>query len=29
MVIGLSLASTAVNDVMLKDGKYNLTYFII
>ncbi|GFG42830.1 uracil-xanthine permease family protein [Streptococcus canis] len=29
MVIGLSLASTAVNDVMLKDGHYNLTYFII
>ncbi|MGG6797295.1 UNVERIFIED_CONTAM: uracil permease [Streptococcus canis] len=29
MVIGLSLASTAVSDVMLKDGHYNLTYFII
>lgn len=29
MVIGLSLASTAVSDVMLKDGHYNLSYFII
>lgn len=29
MVIGLSLASTAVSDVMLKDGHYNLPYFII
>ena len=29
MVIGLSLAGTAVNDVMLKDGQYNLTYFSI
>ncbi|EHI69856.1 uracil-xanthine permease family protein [Streptococcus ictaluri] len=29
MVIGLSLATTAVSDVMLKDGKYNLLYFII
>lgn len=29
MVIGLSLASTAVSDVMLKDGKYNLLYLLI
>ncbi|MCA1358699.1 solute carrier family 23 protein [Streptococcus iniae] len=29
MVIGLSLASTAVGDVMLKDGNYNLTYLLI
>ncbi|HEP6033977.1 TPA: solute carrier family 23 protein [Streptococcus pyogenes] len=29
MVIGLSLASTAVNDVMLKNGNYNLTYLVI
>ncbi|MGT2752477.1 uracil-xanthine permease family protein [Streptococcus porcinus] len=29
MVIGLSLASTAVNSVMLKDGKYDLLYLVI
>ena len=29
MVIGLSLATTAVNDVMLKDGSYNFTYLLI
>ncbi|KXU13762.1 Uracil permease [Streptococcus oralis] len=29
MVIGLSLAGTAVNDVMLKDGQYSLTNFTI
>lgn len=29
MVIGLSLAATAVNDVMLKDGQYSLSYFTI
>ncbi|AND78879.1 solute carrier family 23 protein [Streptococcus pantholopis] len=29
IVIGLSLASTAVNDVMLKDGQYNFTYLLI
>lgn len=29
MVIGLSLASTAVNSVMLKDGKYSLVYLLI
>ncbi|NBM45282.1 solute carrier family 23 protein [Streptococcus equi] len=29
MVIGLSLASTAVSDVMLKDGKYNLLYLLL
>ncbi|HEL0636757.1 TPA: uracil permease [Streptococcus equi subsp. zooepidemicus] len=29
MVIGLSLASTAVSDVMLKDGKYNLLYLLV
>ncbi|MBP2623157.1 uracil-xanthine permease family protein [Streptococcus oricebi] len=29
MVIGLSLATTAVNDVMLKDKAYNLSYFLI
>lgn len=29
IVIGLSLAVTAVNDVMLKDGVYNFTYLII
>ncbi|MGT2932532.1 uracil-xanthine permease family protein [Streptococcus catagoni] len=29
MVIGLSLASTAVSSVMLKDGKYNLLYLLI
>lgn len=29
MVIGLSLASIAVSDVMLKDGKYNLLYLLI
>ncbi|KGR72151.1 uracil-xanthine permease family protein [Streptococcus phocae subsp. phocae] len=29
MVIGLSLASTAVGDVMLKEGQYNLLYFVI
>lgn len=29
MVIGLSLATTAVNDVMFKDGKYQFTYLLI
>lgn len=29
MVIGLSLATTAVNSVMLKDGKYDLIYLLI
>lgn len=29
IVIGLSLAATAVNDVMLKDGSYNITYLVI
>ncbi|WP_213087388.1 uracil-xanthine permease family protein [Streptococcus pacificus] len=29
MVIGLSLASVAVNDVMLKDGTYNVSYVVI
>ena len=29
MVIGLSLATTAVNDVMMKDGVYSLTNFTI
>ncbi|MEX2784705.1 solute carrier family 23 protein [Streptococcus sp. H49] len=29
IVIGLSLATTAVNDVMLKDGQYNFTYLLI
>ncbi|VTS21536.1 uracil permease [Streptococcus pseudoporcinus] len=29
MVIGLSLATTAVNSVMLKDGKYDLLYLLI
>lgn len=29
IVIGLSLATTAVNDVMLKDGKYHFTYLLI
>lgn len=29
MVIGLSLATTAVNSVMLKNGKYDLTYLMI
>ncbi|GGE28337.1 uracil-xanthine permease family protein [Streptococcus himalayensis] len=29
MVIGLSLAGTAVNDVMLKDGAYSFTNFLI
>lgn len=29
IVIGLSLATTAVNDVMLKDGEYNFTYLLI
>ena len=29
MVIGLSLATTAVNDVMMKDGAYSLTNFTI
>ncbi|MDO4634547.1 MAG: solute carrier family 23 protein [Streptococcus sp.] len=29
IVIGLSLAVTAVNDVMLKNGEYNFTYLII
>ena len=29
MVIGLSLAATAVNDVMLKAGQYSLSYFTI
>ncbi|KHD45405.1 uracil-xanthine permease family protein [Streptococcus hongkongensis] len=29
MVIGLSLASTAVNSVMLKDGKYSILYLLI
>ena len=29
MVIGLSLATTAVNDVMMKDGAYSLTNFSI
>lgn len=29
IVIGLSLATTAVNDVMLKDGAYNFTYLLI
>lgn len=29
MVIGLSLASTAVSSVMLKDGTYNLLYLLI
>lgn len=29
IVIGLSLATTAVNDVMLKNGKYNFTYLLI
>lgn len=29
MVIGLSLASTAVGSVMLKDGTYNLLYLLI
>lgn len=29
IVIGLSLATTAVNDVMLKDGKYNFIYLLI
>lgn len=29
MVIGLSLATTAVNSVMLNNGKYDLTYLLI
>ena len=29
IVIGLSLATTAVNDVMLKDGQYNFTYLLV
>ena len=29
VVIGLSLSTTAVNDVMLKDGQYNFTYLLI
>lgn len=29
IVIGLSLATTAVNDVMLKDGAYNFTYLLV
>lgn len=29
IVIGLSLATTAVNDVMLKNGTYNFTYLLI
>ncbi|WP_273451880.1 uracil-xanthine permease family protein [Streptococcus ferus] len=29
MVIGLSLATTAVNDVMFKEGKYQFTYLLI
>ena len=29
VVIGLSLSTTAVNDVMLKDGQYNFIYLLI
>lgn len=29
IVIGLSLATTAINDVMLKNGTYNFTYLLI
>ncbi|WP_283680033.1 solute carrier family 23 protein [Lentilactobacillus sp. Marseille-Q4993] len=29
MVIGLSLAGSAAQDAMMKDGKYSLTYFLI
>ncbi|MFT0755391.1 solute carrier family 23 protein [Streptococcus alactolyticus] len=29
VVIGLSLSTTAVNDVMLKDGQYNFAYLLI